>query len=37
VLAINAGLDAAIIDPNDRELQAAMYAPSYCSVGTGIA
>lgn len=25
-LAINAGLDAAIIDPNDRELQAAMYA-----------
>lgn len=25
VLAINAGLDAAIIDPNDRELQAAMY------------
>jgi 5-methyltetrahydrofolate corrinoid/iron sulfur protein methyltransferase len=26
VLAINAGLDAAIIDPNDRELQAAMYA-----------
>jgi 5-methyltetrahydrofolate--homocysteine methyltransferase len=26
VLAIEAGLDAAIIDPNDRELQAAMYA-----------
>ena len=25
-LAIDAGLDAAIIDPNDRELQAAMYA-----------
>lgn len=25
-LAISAGLDAAIIDPNDRELQAAMYA-----------
>jgi cobalamin-dependent methionine synthase I len=25
-LAISAGLDAAIIDPNDRELQAAIYA-----------
>ena len=25
VLAINAGLDTAIVDPNDRELQAAMY------------